>query len=70
MASAQVKVVSDAPKKCVFQRRPEVKTQTASTVENLQKPEAKDTASASQTQEETPAFVFTPSKEEFRFNFL
>ncbi|XP_019128271.2 UPF0488 protein C8orf33 homolog isoform X1 [Larimichthys crocea] len=70
MASAQVKVVSDAPKKCVFQRRPEVKTQTAATVENLQEPEAKDTASASQTQEETPAFVFTPSKEEFRFNFL
>ncbi|KAG8009111.1 UPF0488 protein C8orf33-like protein [Nibea albiflora] len=69
-ASAQVKVVSDAPKKCVFQRTAKVKTQTAATGENLQKPEAKDTASASQTQEETPAFAFTPSKEEFRFNFF
>ncbi|XP_035518824.1 UPF0488 protein C8orf33 homolog [Morone saxatilis] len=70
IASAQVKVVPDAPKKCVFHRRAEVKPQTAATGENLQQPEAQDKDQTSQTQEETSAFVFTPSKEDFRFNFL
>lgn len=68
IASAQVKVVSCSPKKCVFHRRAEVKTQTAE--ENLKQPEAQDSGLKAQTQEETSAFVFTPSKEEFRFNFL
>ncbi|KAM9336842.1 UPF0488 protein C8orf33 homolog [Symphorus nematophorus] len=66
IASAQVKVVADSPKKSVFHRRAEVKTQKAATEENLQQPAAQDTDSTSQTS----AFVFTPSKEEFRFNFL
>ncbi|XP_008301910.1 UPF0488 protein C8orf33 homolog [Stegastes partitus] len=63
IASAQVKVVSDSPKKSVFHRRAEVKSQTAAAEENLQQ-------TSVQTQEETTAFVFTPSKEEFCFNFL
>ncbi|XP_035811938.2 UPF0488 protein C8orf33 homolog [Amphiprion ocellaris] len=63
IASARVKVVSDSPKKSVFHRRAEVKTQTPAAEDNLQQ-------TAVQTQEETSAFVFTPSKEEFRFNFL
>lgn len=70
IASAQVKVVSCSSKKSVFHRRAEFKTQTAATEENLKQPEAQDTDLKAQTQEETSAFVFTPSKEEFRFNFL
>lgn len=70
IASAQVKVVSYSPKKCVFHRKAEAKTQTAATEENLKQPEAQDSDLKAQTQEETSAFVFTPSKEEFRFNFL
>lgn len=69
IASAQVKVVSDSPKKCVFHRRAGVKTQTPATEENPQQTKAQVT-DPTQTQEETSAFVFTPSKEEFRFNFL
>lgn len=65
IASAQVKVVSDSPKKSVFHRRAEVKTQTPAAAE-----EENPQQTAAQTQEETPAFVFTPSKEEFRFNFM
>ncbi|XP_044035543.1 UPF0488 protein C8orf33 homolog [Siniperca chuatsi] len=70
IASAHVKVVSDSPKKCVFHRRAEVKAQTPATEENLQQTEAQETDPTSQTQEKTSAFVFTPSKEAFRFNFL
>ncbi|KAI3365626.1 hypothetical protein L3Q82_010718, partial [Scortum barcoo] len=70
IASAQVKVVSNPPKKCIFHRRAEVKPQTPAKEENLQPTEARDTDLTPQTQEETSAFVFTPSKEEFRFNFL
>lgn len=66
IASSQVKVVPNSPKKSVFHRKAEVKTQTSATEENLQQ----DTELKAQTQEETSAFVFTPSKEEFRFNFL
>lgn len=66
IASSQVKVVPNSPKKSVFHRKAEVQTQTAATEENLQQ----DTDLKAQTQEETSAFVFTPSKEEFRFNFL
>ncbi|XP_070708180.1 UPF0488 protein C8orf33 homolog [Pempheris klunzingeri] len=70
IASAQVKVVSDFPKKCVFHRRAEVKTQTATFQENPQQTEAQDSDPTSQTQRVTSAFVLTPAKEEFRFNFL
>ncbi|XP_070783663.1 UPF0488 protein C8orf33 homolog isoform X2 [Enoplosus armatus] len=70
IASAQVKVVSASPKKCVFHRRADVKTQTPATEEHLQQTVAQDTGSTSQAQGETSAFVFTPSKGEFRFNFL
>ncbi|XP_017274001.1 UPF0488 protein C8orf33 homolog [Kryptolebias marmoratus] len=56
VASAQVKVVSDRPKKSVFHRRAEVKP----------KPQDEQT----QTQGETSAFVLVPSKEEFCFNFF
>uniref|UniRef100_UPI0037E99913 UPF0488 protein C8orf33 homolog n=1 Tax=Semicossyphus pulcher TaxID=241346 RepID=UPI0037E99913 len=56
IASAQVKVASNSPKKCVFHRRAEVKGQ--------------DTDLTAQAEEQPPSFVFTPSKEEFRFNFL
>lgn len=66
IASAQVKVVSDSPKKCIYHRRAGVNPQTSATEEALQQPEVQ----TSQTQEDTSAFVFTPSKEEFRFNFL
>uniref|UniRef100_A0A3Q3FM65 Zgc:112185 n=1 Tax=Labrus bergylta TaxID=56723 RepID=A0A3Q3FM65_9LABR len=57
LASAQVKAVSDSPKKCVFHRRAEAKSQ--------------DTDLQEQTQEQASStFVFTPSKEEFHFNFF
>lgn len=57
IASAQVKLVSDSPKKSVFHRKAEVKTQ--------------ETELKEQTREHTAsAFVFTPSKEEFLFNFF
>lgn len=58
LASAKVKVVADTPKKSVFHRRAEVK--------------AKDKDVKGQQSEEptSSAFVFTPSKEEFRFEFL
>lgn len=69
VASAEVKVVSNPPKKCVFHRRAEVKTQNAASEGKPQQSAGQDADSASQTQE-TSAFVFTPSKEEFRFNFL
>ncbi|XP_054455312.1 UPF0488 protein C8orf33 homolog [Anoplopoma fimbria] len=68
IASAQVKVVSNSPKKSSFHRRAEVKKQTKAPEEN--RDTAQDTDLKGQTQEETSAFVFTPSKEEFHFNFL
>ncbi|XP_071318648.1 UPF0488 protein C8orf33 homolog [Trachinotus anak] len=70
IASAQVKVVSESPQKSVFHRRAKVKTQTPNTEENPQQTQAQDTGLTPETQEETSAFVFNPSKEEFRFNFL
>ncbi|XP_056222204.1 UPF0488 protein C8orf33 homolog isoform X2 [Seriola aureovittata] len=70
IASAQVKVVSDSPKKSVFCQRAKVKTQTPNSEENPQETEAQDTGLTPETQEETSAFVFTPSKDKFRFNFL
>lgn len=67
LASAQVKVVSDSPKKCVFNRRGRATTQMVPAEEEaLRQPKAQ----TSQTQEETQAFVFVPSSEKFRFNFL
>ncbi|KAF1374012.1 hypothetical protein PFLUV_G00244860 [Perca fluviatilis] len=70
IASGQVKFVSDSPKKSVFHRRADVKSQTPATEGNLQQTGDQDTHLKAQRQEETPAFVFTPSKEEFCFNFL
>lgn len=70
IASAEVKVVSDSPKKPVFHRRAKVITQTSATEGNQHQAEAQGADLTPQTQEETPAFVLTPSKEEFRFNFL
>lgn len=57
LASAKVKVAADAPKKSVFHRRAEVKVRDADVKEQSEEPT-------------TSAFVFSPSKEEFRFNFL
>ncbi|KAF7661575.1 hypothetical protein LDENG_00259070 [Lucifuga dentata] len=66
ITAAQVKAVSDSPKKSVFHRRAEVKSQTPATEEeDVQKTEARAAEMM-----ETSAFVFAPSKEEFRFNFL
>ncbi|XP_069011911.1 UPF0488 protein C8orf33 homolog [Embiotoca jacksoni] len=70
IASAQVKVVSDSPKKSVFRRRTEVKAQTAATEGIQQQAEGRDTEPTLQTQEGTSTFVFVPSTEEFRFNFF
>lgn len=67
LASAQVKVVSDSPKKCVFNRRGRATTQKVAAVEEtLQQPKAQ----TSQTQEGTQSFVFVPAKEKFCFNFF
>ncbi|XP_073345895.1 UPF0488 protein C8orf33 homolog [Pagrus major] len=68
IASAKVKEVSDSPKKCVFHRRAEA--QKAATEKNLQQAETQDTDPQTSQTQETSAFVFTPSKEGFRFNFL
>ncbi|XP_069547339.1 UPF0488 protein C8orf33 homolog [Brachyistius frenatus] len=70
ITSAQVKVVSDSPKKSVFCRRTEVKAQTAATEGIQQQAEGRDTEPTLQTQEGTSTFVFVPSTEEFRFNFF
>ncbi|XP_010770454.1 UPF0488 protein C8orf33 homolog [Notothenia coriiceps] len=70
LASAKVKEVSDTPKKSVFHRRADVKNQTPSTEDSLKQPEAQDKDLKEQTQEEKSAFLFTPSKEEFRFDFI
>ena len=71
VASAQVKVVSDSPKKSVYHRRADVKTKPQSTDENLQQTKVQDDGKPiAQTQEEMSSFVFVPSKEEFCFNFL
>ncbi|XP_074519598.1 UPF0488 protein C8orf33 homolog [Halichoeres trimaculatus] len=61
LASAKVKVVADAPKKSVFHRRAEVKTKDTDVEGQSEEPSSSSSSSA---------FVFTPSKEEFRFNFL
>ncbi|XP_053197551.1 UPF0488 protein C8orf33 homolog [Scomber japonicus] len=68
LASAQVKVLPESPKKSVFHRRAKVNTETGASEEKLQQTEAQDTEQ--KAQEETPAFVFTASNEEFRFNFV
>lgn len=68
LASAQVKVLPESPKKSVFHRKAKVNTETGASEENLQQTEAQDTEQ--KAQEEKPAFVFTASKEEFRFNFV
>ncbi|KAM4715007.1 UPF0488 protein C8orf33 homolog [Anableps anableps] len=60
-ASAQVKVVSDSPKKSVFHRRAEARSRPEASEGLQQRPEPR---------EETPAFSFVPSKEEFHFNFF
>ncbi|KAL3051297.1 hypothetical protein OYC64_001542 [Pagothenia borchgrevinki] len=70
LASAKVKEVSDTPKKSVFHRRADVKTQTPSTEDNLKQNEDLDKVLKAQTQEEKSDFVFTPSKEEFHFDFI
>lgn len=64
VASAQVKVVSETPKKSVFHRKAEIKPQSAAAAEE------NPTGTAGQNQDETTAFVFVPSKQEFLFNFL
>lgn len=69
IASAQVKVASEAPKKSVFHRRAGVKTQKLSTDENLHQREGQDDATP-QCHTETSSFLFVPSKEEFCFNFF
>ncbi|CAJ1080861.1 UPF0488 protein C8orf33 homolog isoform X1 [Xyrichtys novacula] len=57
IASAGVKVVPEPTKRSVFHRKAEVK--------------AKDTDVKAQSEEQmSSAFVFTPSKEEFHFNFF
>ncbi|XP_037546744.1 UPF0488 protein C8orf33 homolog [Nematolebias whitei] len=58
VASAQVKVVSDRPKKSIFHRRAEGQT----------KPQ--DDEKPTQVQAESSSFVFVPLKEEFCFNFF
>ncbi|XP_076616385.1 UPF0488 protein C8orf33 homolog [Chaetodon auriga] len=68
--TTSVQVKSHSPKKSVFHRRADVRSQTGATEENPQQPKTPDTDLKAQTQEETPAFVFTPSKEQFHFNFL
>ncbi|XP_005755276.1 UPF0488 protein C8orf33 homolog isoform X1 [Pundamilia nyererei] len=70
IASAQVKLVSESPKKSVFHRRAEDKTQTSLAEEKLRRTEAHCAELTPQTQEATPVFVLIPSKEEFHFNFL
>ncbi|XP_029311385.1 UPF0488 protein C8orf33 homolog isoform X2 [Cottoperca gobio] len=70
LASTQVKVVSDPPKKSVFHRKADAKTPTSDREENLEQTEAQDKDLKALTQKETSDFAFTPSKEEFHFNFL
>ncbi|XP_005803340.1 UPF0488 protein C8orf33 homolog [Xiphophorus maculatus] len=67
-ASAQVKVVSDSPKKFVFHRRAEANTGPGASQAQQQQTETEPRGAA--TQEETPAFSFVPSQEEFHFNFF
>ncbi|XP_038156863.1 UPF0488 protein C8orf33 homolog [Cyprinodon tularosa] len=70
-ASAQVKVVSDAPKKSVFHRRAEGKSAPGASEDQQQQTDPQGAEKPKlQTQEEKAAFVIVPSKEEFQFNFF
>ncbi|XP_054913925.1 UPF0488 protein C8orf33 homolog [Poeciliopsis prolifica] len=64
-ASAQVKVVSDSQKKSVFHRRAE-----ASTGPGASRAQRRTEPRGAATQEDTPAFSFVPSQQEFHFNFF
>lgn len=64
MASAQVKTTLESPRKCVFHRRALVKPQTSATGEQPQQPDSP------MTSQDAKPFVFTSSKEDFRFNFF
>lgn len=61
-ASAQLRAVSELPQKSVFHRKAVIKTASSESDTNANNLEA--TAAPEKN------FVFTPSKEEFRFNFL
>lgn len=61
-AAAQLRAVSDFPQKSVFHRKAGIKATTSESDTNTNNLEA--TAAPEKN------FVFTPSKEEFRFNFL
>uniref|UniRef100_A0A1A7W8N9 Chromosome 8 open reading frame 33 n=1 Tax=Iconisemion striatum TaxID=60296 RepID=A0A1A7W8N9_9TELE len=70
MASAQVKAVSDCPKKSVFHRKAEVKTQPAASEEYLLPLTQAQDDEKPKTHTQQDTFVFVPSKEEFSFNFF
>ncbi|XP_029932978.1 UPF0488 protein C8orf33 homolog [Myripristis murdjan] len=75
LAAAQVKAVPNSSKKSVFHRRAGASSQTAAAQENNNQQTSQSQARAAEErppaqEEETPAFVFTPSKEEFHFNFF
>lgn len=61
LASAQVQAVSVVPKKSTFHRRAEA---------NQKHGDVQDTNARVQTQDGASTFVFSASKQEFRFNFL
>lgn len=64
VASAQVKTTVESPKKCVFHRRAVAKPQVSATSQQLHQ------ADSQMTRKEAEPFVFTASKEDFRFNFF
>uniref|UniRef100_UPI003AADD0F9 UPF0488 protein C8orf33 homolog isoform X1 n=1 Tax=Centroberyx gerrardi TaxID=166262 RepID=UPI003AADD0F9 len=74
IASAQVKAVSNSSKTSVFHRRAEIQTHTPATEEKSKRQtlqtESQAANTSAATQQEVSTFVFAPSKEEFRFNFL
>ncbi|CAL8283439.1 unnamed protein product [Merluccius merluccius] len=70
MTSLQVKTVSGSSKKSVFHRRAEVKTQVLKAGEESTKPTPAQASDQMQSENKTSQFVFTPSKEEFKFNFV
>ncbi|CAL8305036.1 unnamed protein product [Lota lota] len=65
MTSLQVTTVSGSPTKSVFHRRAGPKAQVLSAGEQSPQP-----ASDPMQSEKRTSFVFTPSKEEFKFNFV
>lgn len=70
MTSLQVKTVSGSSKKCVFHRRAGIKEPLLNTGEENTQPTPAQASDQMQSSNKPSRFVFMPSTEEFKFNFV